>query len=68
MSFEVMVGNIGSVYYGFDKREAWKHYREYVAQSKSSVGRAAGESVTILSGGEIVREFIGSLHRKAMDF
>lgn len=56
---EVVVGNVGSVYKGFSSLEADKTYKEYVQQSKSGRGRAAGESVTLLVDGEPQNEFEG---------
>jgi hypothetical protein len=56
---EVVVGNVGSVYKGFSSLEADKTYKEYVKQSKSGSGRAAGESVTLLVDGEVQNEFEG---------
>jgi hypothetical protein len=58
--FEVVVGNIGTVYSGRDEAEAQKHYDEYVDQSKTGYGRAAGESVTMFRNGEIFKEHIGT--------
>lgn len=47
MSWQVVVGNIGTVYDGNSQDEAIKTYNEYVAQSKERKGRAAGESVVL---------------------
>jgi len=58
-AFEVIVGNIGTVYSGPDEAEARKTYREYCEQSNQS-GRASGEDVTLLSHGEPIEEFEGS--------
>lgn len=55
-TIEIIVGNIGSVYIGSDDKAARRAYREYVDQSKSDYGRAAGESVTWLQNGEVKRE------------
>ena len=57
--FDVVVGNIGSVYRGNDHDMAHKVYREYVAQSKSGSGRAGSESVVLMVNGEIDREHAG---------
>jgi hypothetical protein len=54
--YEVIVGNIGSVYYGTDKAEAEACVAEYVDQSTSNYGRAAGEPVTLLEDGEPIYE------------
>lgn len=54
--YEVVVGNIGSVYKGTDKDEAGRVFDEYRDQSKSGVGRAGNESVTLFDNNEIDRE------------
>ncbi len=59
--YEVVVGNIGSVYSGNDLEEATKHYAEYVGQSRLGYGRAANEGVTLLANGEIKREHYGEV-------
>ncbi len=56
MVWDVIVGNIGSVCQGTSEREARRVYREYVAQSKSGVGRAGNEPVALFKGSEIVAE------------
>jgi hypothetical protein len=57
MNYEIIVGNIGSVYSGPSKREANRAFREYVDQSKSGYGRASGEEVTMFCDGETVKEY-----------
>ena len=59
--YAVVVGNIGTVYQGDDFETAFATYDEYVEQSKSGVGRAAGESVCIFFDGEMTSEYVGSL-------
>ena len=54
--FQVLVGNIGSVYIGNDKGLAVSTFREYADQSKNNYGRAAGESVTLFDRDEITKE------------
>lgn len=61
--YEVIVGNIGSVYSGGNFMIASAKFAEYVKQSKSNVGRAGGENVTLLDRGEIKREFVGEIER-----
>ena len=56
---EVIVGNIGCVYRGFDEDKAAQVYAEYVEQSKSGYGRAAGETVTLLIEDDIIKEHFG---------
>jgi len=56
--FEVVVGNIGTVFVG-SEREAKIKFNVYMAQSIGNYGRAGGEDVTMFRNGEIVREFVG---------
>jgi len=56
MKFEVIVGNIGTVYNGHDESEAYRRYDEYVSQSLQNYGRAAGESVILIFNNEIIKE------------
>lgn len=58
--YSVLVGNIGEVYSGYSEDEAEDNFSEYVAQSESKFGRAAGEIVSMLRNGEIVKEHIFS--------
>lgn len=58
-TFEVIVGNIGTVYSGNSAKEAASAYNDYVRMSKGNVGRAAGEEVTMFKGGDICREHAG---------
>jgi len=58
--FEVIVGNIGAVYRGTNGFDATVAYNRYVGVSKRGEGRAAGESVIMMRGGEIVREHAGA--------
>ena len=67
MTYDVVVGNIGTVYTGGCHRFADEHYSEYVTQSKTGYGRAGGEDVTILKNGEIVREYIGTINQCLAD-
>lgn len=57
--YEVIVGNIGTVYRGDDESEARRLFDVYVEQSRSGFGRAGGESVTVFQDGEIVLEHEG---------
>lgn len=63
--YDVSVGNIGYVRLDTTRKDAYATYREYVRQSKSNLGRAGGEDVTIMSGGEPIKEFYGSISRQA---
>jgi hypothetical protein len=55
--YEVIVGNIGTVYSGDNLEHATAIFDSYVAQSRSTFGRAAGESVTLLQDDDIIREY-----------
>lgn len=57
----VVVGNVGTVYAGDNKREAHRAFTEYVLLSKEPYGRAAGEDVTWFTDGDIAKEYIGTL-------
>ena len=50
--YEVIVGNVGSVYIGNKLDDARHVYAHYVDISQSGMGRAAGEWVTIFKCGE----------------
>lgn len=63
--YEVVVGNVGTVYRGSNRRHAEREFRDYVHQSKHAMGRADGESVTIFADGEVVREYVGKVDREA---
>ena len=54
--YQVVVGNIGTVYDGDDYDEALENFNEYSEQSKQQYGRAAGEQVTLFEDGEIRTE------------
>jgi hypothetical protein len=59
-TYEVVVGNIGTVYSGASKSDSARKWLTYVDQSKSGVGRAGNEPVTMLCDGEIVKEHLPS--------
>ena len=54
--YEVIVGNVGTVYDGPRRHEAMTQYAQYVSRSQAGDGRAADEPVTLLKDGEIIRE------------
>ena len=61
-TYELIVGNIGSVYCGKVRADAYKAYQSYVESSKEHVGaRCHGEDVTLLVDGEIEQEHTGHL-------
>jgi hypothetical protein len=57
--YEVLVANIGMVWSGGSRRDAYQMYDNYTRQSGSGYGRAGGETVTLLLDGVIIREFRG---------
>ena len=62
--WEVIVGNIGSVYAGNDEGNARRKFDSYVKDSVNDYGRAAGENVTLMRDNEIVSEHIGTIATK----
>ena len=58
MEYQVIVGNIGTVYTGANKRGAYASFREYRDQSAGDYGRAARETVTLLAAGVARREYM----------
>lgn len=62
--YTVNVGNIGNIDYESEE-EARAAFEEYVDQSKSGYGRAAGEDVYLLQDGEIVDEYFGTFDTEA---
>lgn len=60
-TYEVVVGNIGTVWAGDDESDAREAFAEYVTQSRRMYGRAAGESVTLFAEGEPLAEHHGDL-------
>ena len=55
--YQVLVGNIGTVYDGDIEADARAAFVEYRRASWAGDGRAAGEAVTLMSGGEPVEEY-----------
>ncbi len=62
---EVIVGNVGSVYYGNSRLKALATYKSYVESSNEQVGaRCHGEDVILLVDGEIEAEHTGHLRQE----
>jgi hypothetical protein len=61
--YTVVVGNIGTVHSGTNKREATLIFLTYVDRSESHRGRCADESVVLMRDGEPIREHVGLLDR-----
>lgn len=57
--YQVIVGNIGTVYDGKNMIDANRTYGEYKRQSQSGYGRAGGEDVTLMDNNEIKYEHLG---------
>ena len=57
--YEVIVGNVGTVYDGSGKVAAKTTYLRYVKVSLSGAGRAGGEGVVLMEDGEIIAEHYG---------
>jgi hypothetical protein len=55
-SYQVIVGNIGTVYSGAQRPEAYRQFRRY-QETSGDYGRALGETVTMMVDGEIVKEY-----------
>ena len=59
-NYEVVVGNVGTIYNGPSLVEASKLYSDYVDISETRPGsRAGGEDVVLFKDGEPVREHEG---------
>jgi hypothetical protein len=54
--YDVVVGNIGTVFSGANKREALLVYSSYLKDSKSGTGNAGHEDVTLFANSEPIRE------------
>lgn len=64
--YEVVVGNVGTVYRGRSIKKALKTFTDYVEASKSGApdghaGRASGEDVTLFRDDDIYKEHVGFL-------
>jgi hypothetical protein len=60
-TWEVIAGNIGTVYRGCSRQEAEKVFASYCLDSARFLGRVAGEDVFLLFRGEIEQEYFGTL-------
>jgi hypothetical protein len=66
--YEVICGNIGTVYDGNNPVEARRIYGIYKEQSETGYGRAGGESVTIMEDGEPTLEHIGEVDQDTPEY
>lgn len=55
--FQVIVGNVGTVYAGASFTSAVSTYNHYVQYSRSSGSRVTGQPVTMMRAGEIDRDY-----------
>lgn len=58
--YEVIVGNVGTVYHGPDREEAESRFAGYMDASLANVGRAGGEPVILMCDGEPIQEHEGT--------
>ncbi len=56
-TYEVVAGNVGTVYRGNNYKEADAAFAQYSGLSKSGRGRCGGEVITLFEHGELVDEF-----------
>ena len=64
MRYEVIVGNVGTIYGGEEFAHASAVYRQGVQASKANYGRMAGEPVYLMQDGEPVDEYEGTNHEE----
>lgn len=65
-NYQVIVGNIGTVYEGTNGFEAIKEYNQYVSISKEGTGRAGNEQVTLLRDNDIYKEYLPPIMLKVL--
>ncbi len=58
--YQVVVGNIGTVYDGLSREMAENSFKDYRELSRSGYGRAAGEMVTLFEDGDAIRIYDGN--------
>lgn len=58
-NYQIIVGNVGTVYTGSNGFKVRKIYGNYKRQSQENYGRAAGENVTVLMNDDVLYEHIG---------
>lgn len=64
--YEVICGNVGIVYFGYDETQARTDYANYVEASKIGYGVAGNEQVSLMCNGEPVEEY-APCHYHAMN-
>lgn len=65
--FEVIAGNVGTVYSGPSEQDAQSYWVQYVELSKQERGRVSGESVYLMRDGSLIEEYIGPQDREEWD-
>jgi hypothetical protein len=63
--WEVICGNVGTVYRGANGFEARQAFYGMRKASLAPCGRASGESVVLMRDGEIVQEHIGETEKES---
>lgn len=61
---EVIVGNVGTIYAGDDRDEAFDQFRSGIWMTRDDSSRAFQEDVTLMQDGGIVAEYIGEQSRR----
>ncbi len=54
--YQVLVGNIGQVYEGYNQISAWSFFNDYKRMSQNNTGRAGNENVYLTENEEIIEE------------
>jgi hypothetical protein len=60
--YEVIVGNIGTVHTGHNRRAAVRKYNYYVKDSMTGLGRSGNEQVVLTKNGEPIVEYFPPDH------
>lgn len=60
MKYQIIVSNIGQVCDTDIEESAESVFFHYVGQSRNKIGRAAGESVTMIEDGSVINELFGT--------
>lgn len=65
--YQVVVGNVGTVYSGHSLTNAESHFVLYMSLSDNGAGtQSYGENVTVLKNGEPIKEYVGTLKNTLM--
>ncbi len=60
MKYKLYVSNIGLVKETNDREDIFIEYLSYVLDVDDDIGRASGETVTLMEDGEILKEYYGT--------